>query len=163
MALSVPGRFGQLGGSFKVECRASSGGVSAHMIKIMAMRAGTLKRVHIAPRSSVTTYGAGSPTIYYGSSAGSLFVPLLETRTIGRISLPAGAWTIRTIFSVEEDASGGYVDCKVATISFLETIAATGSDAARYAFKDSQIVFARVDGLEPLIARIVRFNQAEKA
>jgi len=40
-------------------------------------------------------------------------VPLSETRTIGRMSLPAGAWAIRTSFSVEEDASGGYVDCKL--------------------------------------------------
>jgi hypothetical protein len=58
---------------------------------------------------------------------------------------------------------GGYVDCKVATLSFLETIAEQGSDAARYAFKDAKVVFSRVGDLKELLARVTRFNDAEQA
>jgi hypothetical protein len=58
---------------------------------------------------------------------------------------------------------GGYVDCKVATLPFLETIAEQGSDAARYAFKDAKVVFSRVGDLSELLARVTRFNDAEQA
>lgn len=57
---------------------------------------------------------------------------------------------------------GGYVDCKVVTIAFLETIAEKGSDAARYAFKDAAVVFSRVGDLRDLLERVTRFNDAER-
>ena len=59
--------------------------------------------------------------------------------------------------------AGGYVDCKVATLQFLETIAEKGSDAARYAFKDAQVLFSRIGELSDLLTRVTRFNHEEKS
>jgi len=56
----------------------------------------------------------------------------------------------------------GYIDGKYLDLAFLRLVATRGSDPARYAFKDCQILFSRVAGLEPLLAEIVRFPTAEK-
>lgn len=70
------------------------------------------------------------------------------------------AFSIRDAGIVTYD--GGYVDCKVATIDFLETIAEKGSDAARYAFKDSKVLFSRIGDIQPLLARVAKFNAVDK-
>src|SRR5262245_44601713 len=57
---------------------------------------------------------------------------------------------------------GGYVDCKVANVRFLETIAAKGSDAARYAFKDARVLFSRIGDMQELLSRVTLFNHADK-
>ncbi len=57
---------------------------------------------------------------------------------------------------------GGYVDGKYVDIDFMEKVAEHGSEAARYAFKDTIIVFNRDDRLPELIERITRYPVAEK-
>jgi hypothetical protein len=57
---------------------------------------------------------------------------------------------------------GGYVDCKVVSLAFLETLAERGSDPARYAFKDAKVLLSRQSGLDALLARVVRFNDDEQ-
>ena len=52
---------------------------------------------------------------------------------------------------------GGYIDGKYMDRAYLELVAAKGSEAARYAFKDAIIVFSRDNGLVELIAQIVRY------
>ena len=52
---------------------------------------------------------------------------------------------------------GGYVDCKVVDIAMLEKIAERGSDPARYAFKDNQILYSKIDNLEELLEKIQRY------
>ncbi|WP_374403949.1 nucleotidyltransferase domain-containing protein [Niveibacterium sp.] len=52
---------------------------------------------------------------------------------------------------------GGYVDGKFVDIAFIQDVAARGSDAARYAFKDAQILHSRVEGLPALLAAAARF------
>lgn len=48
----------------------------------------------------------------------------------------------------------GYIDCKVADLEFLEKTARYGSDPARYAFKDCEILLSRIDNLNEVISRI---------
>jgi predicted nucleotidyltransferase len=57
---------------------------------------------------------------------------------------------------------GGYVDCKVVSIEFLKKVAERGSDAARFAFKDSVILHSRLSGLETLLEAVTAFPAREK-
>lgn len=52
---------------------------------------------------------------------------------------------------------GGFVDAKFMDEAFLHEVARRGSEPARYAFKDAQILFSRIDGLEKVLADIVRY------
>lgn len=52
---------------------------------------------------------------------------------------------------------GGYVDVKVTSRGMLERIAATGSDPARYAFRDARVLATRDAGIGGLLARASRF------
>lgn len=58
---------------------------------------------------------------------------------------------------------GGYIDCKIVSKKSLQQIAKNGSDAARYAFKDAQILLSRMDGLQPLLQEICRFPSERQA
>ncbi|MCB9078524.1 MAG: hypothetical protein H6631_13070 [Anaerolineaceae bacterium] len=49
----------------------------------------------------------------------------------------------------------GYIDCKVADLDLLTRLAQHGSDPARYAFQDCQVLFSRLDRLQALLAQIV--------
>lgn len=51
----------------------------------------------------------------------------------------------------------GYIDGKYMDWEFLRQVAARGSEPARYAFKDSRILFSRIEGLDQLLAEIVRY------
>jgi predicted nucleotidyltransferase len=51
----------------------------------------------------------------------------------------------------------GYIDGKYMDLDFLRLVASRGSDPARYAFKDSRILFSRIEGLASLLAEIVRY------
>ncbi len=55
----------------------------------------------------------------------------------------------------------GYIDGKYMDVEFLHLVANRGSDPARYAFKDSRILFSKLEGLEDLLAEIVRYPIAE--
>lgn len=55
------------------------------------------------------------------------------------------------------DWDGGYVDAKYVDTDLLERVAARGSEPARYAFHGARIVYSRVEGLEELLARVVRY------
>jgi len=57
----------------------------------------------------------------------------------------------------------GYVDGKCMDEAFLRLVAARGSDPARYAFKDCRILFSRIDGLENLLAEIVRYPEEQSS
>ena len=46
-------------------------------------------------------------------------------------------------------------------MDFLRLVSERGSDPARYAFKDSRVLFSRIDGLEGLLAEIVRYPVAQ--
>lgn len=58
---------------------------------------------------------------------------------------------------------GGYVDGKYLGESFLTKVAESGSDPARFAFLDAQVLFSRIDGLDETLRAIVRYPVAEKA
>lgn len=68
------------------------------------------------------------------------------------------------VYFDREDATydSGYVDGKYITKSFLERVAATGSEPARFAFKDSRIIFSSLDGLSPLLDSIARYPLESK-
>jgi len=55
----------------------------------------------------------------------------------------------------------GYIDGKYMDVEFLRLVASKGSDPARYAFKDCRILFSRIEGLENLLAEIVRYPSTE--
>lgn len=58
---------------------------------------------------------------------------------------------------------GGYIDGKYVDVEFLRLVAQRGSDPARYAFQGNRILFSRIDGLESLLAEIVRYPTGQKA
>ncbi len=56
----------------------------------------------------------------------------------------------------------GYVDGKYISRSFLELVRTRGTEPARFAFQDAQVLFSRLDGLPELLAEIARYPVAEK-
>lgn len=59
----------------------------------------------------------------------------------------------------------GYVDGKYLRPGFLAQVAAHGSEPARFAFQDAQVLFSRLDGLEAALAAAARYpaeGQAER-
>ena len=59
--------------------------------------------------------------------------------------------------------TGGYVDCKVVNLDFLQKVREKGSDPARYAYKDNTILFSRMENLEDLLNDITKFPVQQKA
>jgi hypothetical protein len=60
------------------------------------------------------------------------------------------------------DYPDGYVDGKYISVAFLDQVEARGSEPARFAFQDSQILFTRVDGLAAQVQRITSYPVADK-
>jgi len=56
-----------------------------------------------------------------------------------------------------------YVDGKYLTEATLRAIAEKGSEPARFALQDSRVLFSRLDGLEAMLTRIVRYPVEAKA
>ncbi len=71
----------------------------------------------------------------------------------------------RTTFFTRElcEWEGGYVDGKYVSPGFLAEVAARGSEPARFAFQDAQVLFARDEAIPRLAAEIPRYPVAEKA
>ena len=63
-------------------------------------------------------------------------------------TLASSLWDICTY-------DNGYIDCKVVDLDFLTQIAQHGSDPARYAFQDCQVLFSKLDHLQKLLTQIV--------
>jgi predicted nucleotidyltransferase len=59
--------------------------------------------------------------------------------------------------------SGGYVDGKYLSLSFLRQVLEKGSEPARFAFEGGQVLFSRVAGFEEDVCRIARYPVPEKA
>lgn len=57
----------------------------------------------------------------------------------------------------------GYVDGKYLSPGFLETIKTKGSEPARFAFQDAQILFSRLDDLSPTLKAIACYPAEQKA
>jgi predicted nucleotidyltransferase len=57
---------------------------------------------------------------------------------------------------------GGYVDGKFLSQSFLDQVEECGSEPARFAFADAQVLFSQIDGLDAQIRRIAQYPRAEK-
>ena len=62
------------------------------------------------------------------------------------------------------DYEGGYIDCKVVDLQFLEIVAARGSDPARYAFTHNKILFSRIENLSEDLINISKYpvNQIDE-
>ncbi|MCA9734864.1 MAG: nucleotidyltransferase domain-containing protein [Deferribacteres bacterium] len=58
---------------------------------------------------------------------------------------------------------GGYIDCKVVSLNFLQRVKERGSDPARYAYADNAILLSRIANIETLLAEITRFPREKKA
>lgn len=56
----------------------------------------------------------------------------------------------------------GYIDGKYVDVEFLQLVAERGSDPIRYAYEGNRILFSRIENLDKLLARIVRFPVEEK-
>jgi hypothetical protein len=115
LALSVAATFADAGGTVSLRCAAfheqPGGPVSAHWIKIMAMRVGTLTSVRMGD-GSTTTVGSGSPKVVVGSSSAEVTMPHGTTKTIGQVWLGPGAWWVRTSFTFDGTYQG-YANCKL--------------------------------------------------
>ena len=57
----------------------------------------------------------------------------------------------------------GYVDGKYLAVSFLNTVATSGSEPARFAFQDVQVLFSRLDTLDTTLRTIARYPIEYKA
>ncbi len=60
------------------------------------------------------------------------------------------------------DYEGGYLDGKVMSLSFIDEVAESGSEPARWAFEDAFVAFSRVEGLEARIAAAAAYPEAER-
>jgi hypothetical protein len=58
---------------------------------------------------------------------------------------------------------GGYVDGKYISEAFLDLVAQRGSEPARFAFQDVQVVYSRSPTLRPRIAAAARYPSQEQA
>ncbi len=59
--------------------------------------------------------------------------------------------------------ANGYVDGKYLSAAFLTDVEQRGSEPARFAFADAQVLFTRMDGLTDQLQRIVRYPHEDKA
>ncbi len=57
---------------------------------------------------------------------------------------------------------GGYVDGKYVDFQFIRDVASHGSEAARFAFKDAQVLISNTDHLQELIAQAARYPVEQK-
>lgn len=57
----------------------------------------------------------------------------------------------------------GYVDGKYLGESLLRSVAERGSEPARFAFKDARVLLSRIDDLDDVVGRIVRYPVEGKA
>jgi predicted nucleotidyltransferase len=58
---------------------------------------------------------------------------------------------------------GGYVDGKYVSVQFIRDVAVTGSEPARFAFKDATVLFSHIDGLDQIVAAASRYPAERKA
>lgn len=68
-----------------------------------------------------------------------------------------------TVFPELATYPKGYVDAKYLGAGVLPLVAEKGSEPARFAFKDSRVLFSRLDGLEETLKLIARFPAEGKA
>jgi predicted nucleotidyltransferase len=68
-----------------------------------------------------------------------------------------------TFFSRELCTYGSYVDGKYISQGLLQQIREKGSEPARYAFKDAQVIFSSDPALPALLEEVARYPVAEKA
>lgn len=57
----------------------------------------------------------------------------------------------------------GYVDGKYMSQNYIKSVAKKGSEPARYAFKDSKVIYSNIDGLDKLINLAAAFPAKDKA
>lgn len=103
---------------------------------------------------------AGSLAHGYAKETSDLDIVLVATeeeflRRRDEKKLTFSLWDICTY-------EGGYVDCKVVSLSSLREIAAKGSDPARYAFKDCRILYSRLDNLDKVLGEVTRYPSADR-
>jgi predicted nucleotidyltransferase len=60
------------------------------------------------------------------------------------------------------DWPGGYVEGKYVGPAFLESVARSGSEPARFAFQDARVLFSRIEGLDATLQAISRYPVEEK-
>ncbi len=103
---------------------------------------------------------SGSLAKGWGSESSDVDIMLIVTEEEFARRVPKSEYLY---FSTDfTDYEGGYVDGKFLSVSFLEEIAARGSEVARAAFYSVQIVFSRLPDLDQLIARIAVYPEAER-
>ena len=59
--------------------------------------------------------------------------------------------------------AGGYVDGKYSTRSFVQQVIAKGSEPARFAFADSQILFSKLAGFEADVRKAAEYPKEKQA
>lgn len=52
---------------------------------------------------------------------------------------------------------GGYADGKCISLDFMEKVRERGREPARFAFQDARIILSRIEGLQELLAEIIRY------
>jgi hypothetical protein len=91
---------------FTLSCDLDGTQVTAHWIKIMAMRAGNLKRA-VMDAGQTVSFGSGTPQVVYGYQYGDCWLGCYTdlskgvATTIGTLKLDPGAWAIRTVFTFQ--------------------------------------------------------------
>ena len=58
---------------------------------------------------------------------------------------------------------GGYVDGKYTSVDFIRRVARSGSEPARFAYKDAFVSYSRIEGLEQLVREASRYPVERKA
>ena len=107
VSLSVSIATGQAGTEIRLRCTSPYVGATARHMRIVAMRAGTLKRRSFQT-GQATTDGNASPRVVQGYDSGEFLMPdddQLQTS----VSLPLGAgrWWVRASFTVQAEIDPG--------------------------------------------------------
>ena len=57
---------------------------------------------------------------------------------------------------------GGYVDAKFTSVDFIKKVGISGSEPARFAFKDAFVSYSKINGLDKLVKDAARYPLEEK-
>jgi hypothetical protein len=163
VVLSEGATFGSTGGKLTVACSTDGFDATAHWIKIIAMKVGTLARVNMN-NGQRTVVGSGSPKAIIASGDGASLEDQGEATEVARLTLSAGAWSVRTSFTdtVVYCGYGSYCEYTYAECTFMLDGARRDIDRVGTHNVSSMIVMDGVmSSSDPQVAKVVCTGRTE--
>jgi predicted nucleotidyltransferase len=116
---------------------------------------------HFQPQPDVRALLLGGSIAHGFAAATSDVDIMIVVADEDYVQRQAGRTTV--FFSAElANYPDGYVDGKYISQTFLDQVEQRGSEPARFAFADAQVLFSHIDGLSDQLARIARYPAEQK-